>query len=138
MTKKNSVTNWESFNQGIKDCLPTVLGYWAVAAACGALGPVCGLTFWQIEFLTIFLYAGSAQLVFCSLYAAHAGILQLTFSVALINLRYLLMGAYVAKFFSKSSLFEKIVGSALITDETLVLPPNMPEHTMMNYHFIGC
>lgn len=113
-----ALSNTKLFINGVKACLPTILGYWAVAMVCGAIGPVCGLSFWQIEALAVFLYAGSAQLVFCSLYATHASIFQLVLSIALINLRYLFMGTYIARFFRNANTVEKVINSALITDET--------------------
>lgn len=118
MAAPASVSDYENFKAGCKACLPTILGYWAVALPCGALGVVTGLSMWQIAGLAIFLYAASAQLVFYSLLATHADIWQLTFSTAFINLRYLLTNAYLAKFFKHTTLAEKLIGSLLITDET--------------------
>lgn len=118
LTMHTALSSKTNFINGLKAGIPIIIGYWAIATTCGAIGIVCGLTFWQVEALCFFLYAGSAQLVFCSLWATHATILQLVMAVALINLRYLFMGTYVAKFFRNTNIFQKILNSALITDET--------------------
>lgn len=115
---KNLPSKKQLFFQGAKACLPIIPGYWAVAITCGAIGPVCGFSFWQVEAMAIFLYAGSAQLVFCSLVASQATFLQLIIAVALINMRYLFMGTYIAKFFKHITFFKKFINSGLITDET--------------------
>jgi len=106
------------FWQGVYACIPTLLGYWAVGFACGAIGRVSGFDLLEITLLSVFLYAGSAQFLFYSLASSGAGIAQIALAIAFINMRYLLINTYMAQFFSRSSLIEKLVGGLLLTDET--------------------
>lgn len=114
----------KQFRQGVVACIPTLLGYWAVGFACGAIGRVSGFNVLEVTLLSVFLYAGSAQFLFYSLAASGTGILQIAFAVAFINMRYLLVNTYMAQFFNRSSLAEKLIGSLLITDETFGVAAN--------------
>ncbi|WPH23072.1 AzlC family ABC transporter permease [Variovorax paradoxus] len=106
------------FTDGVKDCLPTILGYWSIGFAAGAIGSVSGFSILQIGALAALLYAGSAQFLFYSLHAAGAGMLSIVLGVLLINLRYVLMSSYMARYFTQAGTLQKLVGGALLTDET--------------------
>ena len=106
------------FRQGVVACLPTILGYWSIGFAAGAIGALAGFSIFDITLLAAFRYAGSAQFMFYSLYAADAGVLSLVLGVLLINMRYMLMSSYMAMYFTRANAFEKFIGGALLTDET--------------------
>lgn len=106
------------FWQGVIACLPTILGFWSIGFAAGAIGSLAGFSVLDITLLSVFLYAGSAQFVFYSLHAAGAGVLAIVLGVALVNLRYVLMSSYIAIYFTGSSPFRKFVSGVLLTDET--------------------
>lgn len=112
------VENFSLFKQGVIACIPTLLGYWAIGFACGAIGAASGFTTLQIFCLSSFVYAGSAQFLFYSLCSAGAGFLQIALGIAFINLRYLLINTYMSQFFSNANLIEKLIGGFLMTDET--------------------
>ncbi|EAN0780982.1 AzlC family ABC transporter permease [Salmonella enterica] len=106
------------FKSGINDCLPTIFGYWSIGFAAGAIGSISGFSLTDIILLSAFLYAGSAQFLFYSLYASGAGIAAILVAVLLVNIRYLLMSSYMARFFSGASIIEKFISGMLLTDET--------------------
>ena len=106
------------FRQGVIACLPTILGFWSIGFAAGAIGALAGFSILDITLLSVFLYAGSAQFMFYSLHAAGAGVLPLVLGVLLINMRYMLMSSYMAMYFTRANAFEKFIGGALLTDET--------------------
>jgi 4-azaleucine resistance transporter AzlC len=108
----------ELFRQGVIACLPTILGFWTIGFAAGAIGALAGFSVLEITLLAIFLYAGSAQFMFYSLHAAGAGVLAIVLGVMLINMRYVLMSSYMAIYFTKGSFFQKFISGALLTDET--------------------
>jgi len=109
---------WGDFRAGMVACVPTLLGYWAIGFACGAIGNVSGFSLAEIASMSIFIYAGSAQFLIYQLKVAGAGVLAIAIGVAFINMRYLLINSYMAQFFSQNTLFEKWVGGLLMTDET--------------------
>lgn len=111
----------ELFKAGVIACLPTILGYWSIGFASGAIGTVSGFSPLEITLLSGLLYAGSAQFLFYSLYAAGAGAFSIIAGVLLINLRHILMSSYVALYFTQSTAMQKFVGGALLTDETFAV-----------------
>ncbi len=110
--------HWRLFKQGVVACIPTLLGYWAIGFACGAIGAVSGFTILQIFCLSTFVYAGSAQFLFYSMASTGAGLVQIALGVLFINMRYLLINTYMAQYFSHANRLEKLVGGFLMTDET--------------------
>lgn len=126
--RKTRSDRMAQFRQGFIACVPTLLGYWAVGFACGAIGKVSGFSVIEIALLSIFLYAGSAHFLFYSLAATGAGIAEIAFAIAFINMRYLLINTYMAQFFKRSSLQEKLIGGLLITDETFGVAARYANH----------
>ncbi|HAF1616324.1 TPA: AzlC family ABC transporter permease [Salmonella enterica] len=106
------------FKLGIRDCLPTIFGYWSIGFAAGAIGSISGFSLTDIILLSAFLYAGSAQFLFYSLYTGGAEIAAILVAVLLVNIRYLLMSSYMARFFNGASITEKFISGMLLTDET--------------------
>src|SRR5690606_22248911 len=51
------------FVQGVKDCLPTVLGYLSIGFAAGVVERTAGFSLLEIALLSLLLYAGSAQFI---------------------------------------------------------------------------
>jgi len=117
-------SRWFQFRAGLVACVPTLLGYWAIGFACGAIGYVNGFTTWEIMALAIFIYAGSAHFLFYQLAAAGAGVVAIALGVAFINMRYLLINAYMAQFFSSFTFKQKLVSGLLVTDETFGVAVN--------------
>jgi len=128
------------FRAGIMACVPTLLGYWAIGFACGAIGRVYGFTLLEIVSLAVFVYAGSAHFLFYQLAAAGAGVFAIALSVAFINMRYLLINAYMAQFFSSFNLRQKLVSGLLMTDETFGVAANQARReggTLSFYWLLG-
>ena len=109
------------FKAGVVACLPTILGYWSIGFASGAIGKVAGFSPLDVTLLSGLLYAGSAQFLFYSLYTAGAGVLGIVAGVLLINLRHILMSSYMAMYFSRSTALQKFIGGSLLTDETFAV-----------------
>ena len=107
-----------AFIEGVIACGPTILGYWSIGFASGAIGAVSGFSTGEILLLSALLYAGSAQFLFYSLWTAGAGPSAVVLAVLLVNIRYLLMSSYLARFFSGASTMQKFVSGVLLTDET--------------------
>jgi len=118
----------QQFRQGVIACIPTLLGYWAVGFACGAIGKTAGFGVMETALLSVFMYSGSAHFMFYSLAAAGTqtwfAIASISLAIAFINLRYLLINTYMAQFFKTANLREKLIGSVLMTDETFTIAAN--------------
>ena len=53
----------ESFWQGVKDCVPTLLGYLSIGFAAGVVEKTAGLSMMEIALMSLLLYAGSGQFI---------------------------------------------------------------------------
>ena len=107
-----------TYLQGIKDCLPTLFGYISIGFAFGVVGVASGLHIFEVFLLSAFVYAGSAQFIFCSLYVVGAPATAIIATIFIVNLRHLLMSFSLAPYFTHYSIFRNIGFGTLLTDET--------------------
>ncbi|MFJ8261156.1 AzlC family ABC transporter permease [Rummeliibacillus sp. NPDC094406] len=108
----------DSFLQGIKDCIPTLLGYISIGLAFGVVGSASGLSLFEIALLTVLVYAGSAQFIFCALIITNSPPSAIILTIFIVNLRHFLMSLTLAPHFTKYSLLRNIGFGTLLTDET--------------------
>lgn len=114
---KQSVTT-DSFSQGIKDCIPTLLGYISIGLAFGVIAITSNISILEIFLLSVFVYAGSAQFIFCGLYVAGAPVSIIIITTFIVNLRHFLMSLTVAPHLTRYSSLRNIGFGTLLTDET--------------------
>lgn len=108
----------QSFYQGVRACIPTVLGYLGIGIAAGVVEKGVGMTLLQIALVSIIVYAGSAQFIICGLIAIQAPPSTIIATVFLVNLRHFLMSMSVAPYFRDYSLLNTIGLGTLLTDES--------------------
>lgn len=104
--------------EGVKRALPIVLGYVPVAFAFGVLAVKNGFPPYLAIAMSVFLYAGSGQFVAASLCGAGVGVLSVTASIFVVNLRHLLMSASLAPHLAPLSRLQKFIFGYEMTDET--------------------
>ena len=95
----------DTFQQGVKDCLPTVFGYLSIGIAPGVIAKTAGFSIIEIAFMSTLIYAGSAQFILAGMYATGApasAIILLCF----VNLRHLLMSVASRRTFTKLPLLK--------------------------------
>lgn len=114
----NRLTQTSSFTDGVRACLPTIMGYLGIGIAMGIVGKSAHLAIWQIFLMSTLVYAGSAQFILCGLLLLSASILSIVFTVFLVNLRHLLMSLSVAHYFKDDSLLNGMAIGTLLTDES--------------------
>ena len=107
-----------TFLQGVKDCVPTLLGYISIGIAFGVVGVASGISVLEVFLLSVLVYAGSAQFIFCGLYIAGAPVTAIVVTIFIVNLRHLLMALSIAPYFTKYSTLQNIGFGTLLTDET--------------------
>jgi 4-azaleucine resistance transporter AzlC len=108
----------ESFFQGVKDCVPTLLGYLSIGFAAGVVEKTAGLSVAEIALMSLLLYAGSAQFIFAGMFAASNPASAIIFTIFFVNLRHLLLSAAVAPYFKHLSPWSNMVIGSQLTDET--------------------
>lgn len=107
-----------TFKEGIKDCVPTLLGYISIGIACGVVGIATHLSVLEITLLAMFVYAGAAQFIICALIAINSPISAIILTTFIVNLRHFLLSMTIAPYFMKESLMKNIGFGTLLTDES--------------------
>ncbi|CAM4164188.1 AzlC family ABC transporter permease [Listeria booriae] len=107
-----------SFLQGIKDCIPTLLGYISIGIAAGVAGIAANLNVLEVTLLAVFVYAGAAQFIICAMLLTNSTTLAIIVTTFIVNFRHFLLGATLAPHFQKDSMLKNIGISLLVTDES--------------------
>ncbi|WP_445489959.1 AzlC family ABC transporter permease [Niallia sp. 03133] len=111
-------TSSPTFLEGVKDCIPTLLGYISIGIAMGIVGLSGGLSIFQVFLLSTFVYAGSSQFIICAMIAASSPISAIILTTFIVNLRHLLLSSVLAPKFTSYSLWKNLGIGSLVTDES--------------------
>lgn len=109
------------FSLAVKSTLPIIFGYFPVGLAFGVMASQTGLNLFDIFFMSLFVYAGSSQLIALGLIEAGASIPSIIFTTLLVNLRHLLMSASLAPYVKKIKRHLLPLIAYGITDETFAI-----------------
>lgn len=113
-----------TFNDGVKACIPTLLGYIGIGIAAGAVGKAANLSILEVTLLAVMVYAGAAQFIITGLMIVATPISAIIFTVFLVNSRHFLMSMATAPTFKKYSLLNNIAIGSLLTDESFAVAMN--------------
>lgn len=118
--KQNPSTAMEgnTYLKGVKDCIPTLLGYLSIGFAAGVVERTAGFSLMEIFLLSLIVYAGSAQFIAAGMVAAVAPIATIITTIFFVNARHLLLSAAIAPYFQRLSLGKSFFIGSLLTDET--------------------
>jgi 4-azaleucine resistance transporter AzlC len=116
------------------------MGYIPIGFAYGVLAKKAGLSDFNTLGMSIFVYAGSAQLIGVALFAARAPALSIILTTFIVNLRHLLMASALAPYLKGWSRLPLAVFAYEITDESfgvhslrfLIAPPDKVESIALN------
>lgn len=108
----------EGFWKGVKDCVPTLLGYLSIGFAAGVVEKTAGLSIVEIALISLLLYAGSGQFIAAGMISAAHPISAIIFTIFFVNSRHLLMSAALSPYFQNQTMKKNIITGALLTDET--------------------
>ncbi|WP_228744988.1 AzlC family ABC transporter permease [Paenibacillus sp. S150] len=108
----------DTFLQGVRDCLPTLLGYLSIGFAAGVVEKTAGLSVAEIAMISIILYAGSAQFIAAGMIAAGSTATSIVLTILLVNLRHLLLSAALSPYFRHLTPLRNMLIGGLLTDET--------------------
>ncbi|GIN57312.1 AzlC family ABC transporter permease [Lederbergia ruris] len=120
----NRGENLTTFYQGVKDCVPTLIGYISIGIAMGIVGASSNLSILEVALLSILVYAGAAQFIICALFVAESPISVIVFTTFIVNLRHFLLSMTLAPYFTKYSLMKNIAIGTLLTDESFGVAVN--------------
>jgi len=110
-----------SLKSGVKDALPIILGYLPIGIAYGMLAVNKGLTPQQTTAMSVFVFAGSSQLVAIEMIAANAAVAAIVAMTFLVNLRHLLLSASLSLHLRDLPLYYYPFLGFLVTDESFAV-----------------
>lgn len=100
---------------------PLAMGYIPVGFAYGVLAHKSGLSIANTVLMSVFVYAGSSQLVAVAMFAAGASVASIVVTTFIVNLRHMLMSAALTPFMTKWKLRDLAAFSFQMTDEAFAL-----------------
>jgi len=106
---------------GIKRAVPILLGYLPIGIAYGLLAVKSGLSIIETVSMSLFVFAGSSQLISVNMFAAGAGVLPILMMIFLVNLRHILMSASLSLQFKKTPGKMIPLLGFLVTDESFAV-----------------
>ena len=106
---------------GMVRAVPIILGYLPIGLAFGVLASTAGLSLYSAVAMSVFVYAGSAQLIAVGLIGSGVEAAAITLTVFLVNLRHLLMSAYLAPYLNLLSRLQQAFFSFELTDESFAV-----------------
>ncbi|WP_082472141.1 AzlC family ABC transporter permease [Paenibacillus bovis] len=107
-----------TFADGVKDGIPTLLGYISIGLAAGIVGAASHLSVLEMGIMSLLVYAGAAQFIICGMLAVHAPVSAIILTTFIVNLRNFLLSATLAPHFTRYSLLRNIGIGLLVTDES--------------------
>ncbi len=113
--------NDPSLKNGVKDAFPIILGYLPIGMAYGMLAVKKGLSALQTTAMSIFVFAGSAQLVSIEMIAGGAAVAAIIAMTFLVNLRHLLLSASLSLHLRELPLYYYPFLGFLVTDESFAV-----------------
>jgi 4-azaleucine resistance transporter AzlC len=127
-----------SWREGVRTGLPTLFGILAWGVVVGVAMVKSGLTVPQALGMTLFVYAGSAQLASLPLIAAGAPIWVIFLTALVVNLRFVIFAALLAPHFAKLPLRQRFFLGYAAGDMTVALylqkfPTEKPEVGKVSY-----
>lgn len=106
-----------TLKQGFKDALPIFLGYYTTSIAFGLIAVTSGLTVFESVLFSMTNLTGAAQFLAINLLSSGAALGEIVTSVFLLNLRYVIMSASLARKLKLNKLSSLIIAPAGVTDE---------------------
>src|SRR6056297_3570977 len=115
-----------------KSALPIIMGYIPIGISYGILALSTDLSPYLIVGMSIFVFAGSSQLIAVNMLTAQAAVIPIIMTTFLVNLRHILMSASLSLYFKKTPQKLLPLIGFLITDESFALGNTLLEEENEN------
>jgi predicted branched-subunit amino acid permease len=113
---------------GMRAVAPHLLALSAWGFVSGVAMVNYGLSFWQSMIMSLWVYAGSAQLTALPLMAAGAPVWMVFLAGFIVNIRFVIFGATLYPFFERYSHFKRLMLGYLLTDINYVVFVSLFRH----------
>ena len=107
-----------TFRQGVKECVPTLLGYAGVGLSFGIVAVASKFSLLEIVLLCLLVYAGAAQFIICSLVIAGTPITAIVLTTFIVSSRMFLLSMTLAPQYKDYGWLNRLGLATLVTDET--------------------
>lgn len=122
-------TDKMNYREGLRDGVPIALGYLAVAFTLGIAARNFGIHAFPATIMSLTNFTSAGEFAALGIISAGAPYLEMVFSQAIINLRYLLMSCALSqKLAPDASLFHRFWTGFFITDEIFGVSSGRPGH----------
>ena len=111
----------DSWRDGVRTGLPTLLGIAAWGMVVGVAMVKSGLTVWQASAMTLVAFAGSAQLASLPLIAAAAPVWVIFATALVVNLRFVIFSALLGPHFAHLPLRQRVFYGYISGDVSIAL-----------------
>ena len=111
----------QRIKEGIRIALPVCIGVLPVGISYGLLARQSGLSFWQTVAMSVFVLAGSAQIMACGMLVQGAAFPMIILAVFFLNLRHTIMSSSIFSRMKDIKLFDKVLLAYAVTDESFAL-----------------
>ena len=138
VSKAMELEETNPFLQGVKDCIPTLIGYISIGLAAGIVAAASHLRELEMALMSILVYAGASQFIICALLVAGSPISVIILTVFIVNLRHLLLSMALAPQFTKYSVLKNVGFATLLTDESFGVAANkVAQGEKLNDHWMN-
>ena len=79
------MTSHVTFQQGVKECIPTLLGYIGIGLSFGIVAASQDFSVLEILLLCLLVYAGAAQFIICALVITGTPISAIVLTTLIVN-----------------------------------------------------
>ncbi|NLJ97038.1 MAG: AzlC family ABC transporter permease [Clostridiales bacterium] len=111
-------TQYNEFTHGLKRGLPIALGYIPVSFTFGLMAVAGGIPVWMAIFISLSNLTSAGQFAGTSLIISGAGLLEITLTTFIINIRYMLMSlSLTQRLDKKTNLAKRFLVGYGVTDE---------------------
>lgn len=124
-----------NFKKGIRDGLPIAFGYLSVSFAFGILAVNSGLPLWAPIITSLSNFTGTGQFVGTSMIAAGAAVLEIAFTLLIVNARYILMSISLSQRLGKMNFIKKMFIAFGNTDEIFAVA--ISKYTELNFRYMS-
>ena len=128
----------QDFKSGIKQAVPIIMGYLPIGIAYGLLAGKAELGIIGTVLMSIFVYAGSSQLICINMLGQNTGIFTIVMMTFVVNLRHLLMSASLSLNLKNTDRRILPIAGFFITDETFAVgSSSIEDYNHKGYFFLG-
>jgi 4-azaleucine resistance transporter AzlC len=130
-----TINQGTEFKKGLHAGISIAIGYVPIALTFGLLAKTTGLSIGETVLMSMIVFAGASQYMSLSLIALGTGIVEIILTTFIVNIRHFLMAASLNEKVELDRVFNRIVYSFGITDETFSVAATQTGRLTTGYMF---